>query len=312
MSRKNRNPFPIIADPHKHAIVEGLRSLSQKRHPYTVFCDFIEISAILLSNRTDFSNVEKRKIRYAEIIKKYTDDEQSSFATMLHELVLCYQQRVDSLGPAGLRNDIENIGDILGSIYMQLEIANERMAQFFTPYNVSTAMATMMFGGENQVREMVREHGFATLLDPCCGASGMIVAAAQAFHQLGFNYVEQFHATCVDIDPVCVHMSYLQLSLLGIPAVIIHGNSLTMESWDTWYTVPHILAGWGRRLRRRREQEKEKEAIRQVQSLLQSAGETPAPEATPTQETHYASKLRLPPPAARANPAPQTPRPPSP
>ena len=31
-------------------------------------------------------------------------------------------------------------------------------------------------------------------------------------------------------------MAYIQLSLYGIPAVVIHGNTLTMETWSHWYT----------------------------------------------------------------------------
>jgi hypothetical protein len=56
--------------------------------------------------------------------------------------------------------------------------------------------------------------------------------------------------TAVDVDPKCVHMSYLQFSFLHIPAVIVHGNSLTLEEFDRWYTPAHILHGWDWKLRR--------------------------------------------------------------
>uniref|UniRef100_UPI003F494B27 hypothetical protein n=1 Tax=Cupriavidus taiwanensis TaxID=164546 RepID=UPI003F494B27 len=47
-------------------------------------------------------------------------------------------------------------------------------------------------------------------------------------------------------------MTYLQLSLLHIPAIVIHGNALSVESWGTWFTPAHILGGWGAKLRRKR------------------------------------------------------------
>ena len=50
--------------------------------------------------------------------------------------------------------------------------------------------------------------------------------------------------TATDIDLKCVHMCYLQLSLLGIPAVVIHGNSLTLEEHSHWFTPAYILDGW--------------------------------------------------------------------
>lgn len=46
-------------------------------------------------------------------------------------------------------------------------------------------------------------------------------------------------------------MSYLQLSLLHIPAVVIHGNSLSLQVWSRWHTPAHVLGGWRRRLERR-------------------------------------------------------------
>lgn len=45
-------------------------------------------------------------------------------------------------------------------------------------------------------------------------------------------------------------MTYLQLSLLHIPAVVVHGNALSLEEWGHWYTPAHILGGWRARLAR--------------------------------------------------------------
>lgn len=47
-----------------------------------------------------------------------------------------------------------------------------------------------------------------------------------------------------DIDLKCVYMCYLQLSLYGIPAVVIHGNTLTLEEWSRWFTPVYIAHGW--------------------------------------------------------------------
>lgn len=58
------------------------------------------------------------------------------------------------------------------------------------------------------------------------------------------NHCSQIVVTGVDIDLKCVHMAYLQLSLYGIPAVIIHGNTLTCEEWSRWYTPSYIMGGW--------------------------------------------------------------------
>ncbi|MGF6472662.1 hypothetical protein [Paraburkholderia youngii] len=69
------------------------------------------------------------------------------------------------------------------------------------------------------------------------------------------------HATCIDIDPCCVHMAYVQLSLLHIPATVVHGNALSMEVWGTWHTPAHVLGGWTFRLRGRVEAELLRDAV---------------------------------------------------
>ena len=63
-----------------------------------------------------------------------------------------------------------------------------------------------------------------------------------------------------------------------IPAVIVHGNSLTLEEWDHWHTPAHIMDGWDWKLRNARPAE--------VQSVPEPAREPGRPPAeaviTPT------------------------------
>ena len=78
----------------------------------------------------------------------------------------------------------------------------------------------------------------------------MVIALAHAMKDLGINYQQHLHVTAVDVDAKCVHMAYLQLALLHIPAVIVHGNSLSLEEHAHWYTPAHILDGWRLKLAR--------------------------------------------------------------
>jgi hypothetical protein len=50
-------------------------------------------------------------------------------------------------------------------------------------------------------------------------------------------------------------MAYLQFALLHIPAVVIHGNSLSLEEFGRWYTPAHIMDGWSWKLRRQPDDE---------------------------------------------------------
>jgi hypothetical protein len=79
------------------------------------------------------------------------------------------------------------------------------------------------------------------LNEPACGAGGMVIAYADALQSAVLNYQDSMHAICVDIDARCVHMTYLQLVLLHITAIVVHGNALSMEEWSRWYTPAHIM-----------------------------------------------------------------------
>ena len=77
-----------------------------------------------------------------------------------------------------------------------------------------------------------------------CGAGAMVIAMTQALAAQGIEYQTKVHVTADDISAIAVHMSYVQLSLLGVPAVVNRRNSLTLEHFDTWPTPAHVLDGW--------------------------------------------------------------------
>ncbi|MGY6123672.1 N-6 DNA methylase (plasmid) [Paraburkholderia strydomiana] len=275
-------------DPHKAAIIKLMREFTHSHDPYTVFADFVEVSAIAISSKVDKSQFEAREKRYLEIVGKYKREEVNRFAAMFAELQMCYRTRIDAIGDPGSGHEpAGGLGDVLGEIFMALELGNARAGQFFTPYSVSLLMAMMTVGDGASVREQ----GFVTLQEPACGSAGMVVATAQAMHQVGLNYPESLHATCVDIDPRCVHMAYVQLSLMGIPAVVVHGNALSLEVWSVWYTPAHIFVGWGRKLRRgRQELPVEPGASPAEDAGLQESGiESPEAATTGDVETHSGS-----------------------
>jgi type I restriction-modification system DNA methylase subunit len=84
------------------------------------------------------------------------------------------------------------------------------MRQFFTPYDVSRMMAEMTF---DTVDEIIAEQGFVTVLEPACGAGGMINAAADVIEGKGFDIGRQLYVDGTDLSPMCFRMSYLQASL---------------------------------------------------------------------------------------------------
>lgn len=39
-------------------------------------------------------------------------------------------------------------------------------------------------------------------------------------------------------------MTYIQLALYGVPAVVIRGDVLTLQEYDRWYTPAYLLGKW--------------------------------------------------------------------
>lgn len=121
--------------------------------------------------------------------------------------------------------------DFLGSIYEELELFRKRKGQFFTPKPIATFMAKISFDPQF-IEEQVTKKGFITIADPACGGGRLLMAAATEIRHMGFEPREVVYFEATDIDWLCCCMSYVQLSLLGLMGVVIHGNSLSQERWE--------------------------------------------------------------------------------
>lgn len=217
---------------HQQEFAKLVHENSRSRHPYTVFKDFCELAALSFSNAVDRAQFEVREARYMQIVKGYKPEEVARFPKMLACLTLSLE---------------EGMSDCLGQLFMALELGNSGAGQFFTPYHVSVLMAKMLCGDAGQ---LCKERGFVRVMEPAAGAGGMVIATAEALRDEGINYQQAMHATCIDIDATAVHMAYVQLSLLHIPAIVVHGNTLSMEQWGYWLTPAHVLGFWDARLKR--------------------------------------------------------------
>lgn len=243
-SNAQQRRFLNNADAHQKEIVGLLRQVAHTRGIDRVWSDWVEICAIALA-RADLAQQEVREQRYLQVIAQYERAELDLLVQAFAHLVMSYELRVEAA----------DFGDVLGSTFMMLDMGNAGAGQFFTPYEVSRLMGNMMMGDGQALVDKANEQGFLRVLEPACGAGGMLIAAAHAMHEAGLKYQQCMHATAIDIDQRCVHMTFIQLALLHVPAVVIHGNGLTGECRGQWFTPAHILGGWSARLRRREAEE---------------------------------------------------------
>lgn len=128
---------------------------------------------------------------------------------------------------------------------MELNLGNKSTSQFFTPYHICELMAKVT---EEDVIAIVKEKGYITISDPCCGAG-----AKKQLEKVNLNFQNHVLVAAQDIDETVALMCYIQLSLLGVAAYIKVGNSLTepMSTDDNgenyWFTVMYFSDVWAMR-----------------------------------------------------------------
>ncbi len=243
--KTRHQPAPVTD--HQKELVKIFERLAGGRHNrWQVFADFCEMAAISFSNAVDLVQRDAREAEYMKIIKKYDRAEVELFPQALGELVLAMEQ---------------HSSDVLGRVFHDLELHNKWAGQFFTPYDVSRMMAKMTIGDGDDLRERIARRGFVTAQEPAVGSGAMVIALAEEMHNAGINYQEHLHVRAVDIDLKCVHMAYVQFSLLHIPAIITHGDSLALKEYSHWYTPAHILGEWNEKFQRQAAIEKMFELI---------------------------------------------------
>lgn len=215
-------------------IIENLVSMSGVR-ARTIFRDFVALAALEMSAAVDLRTRNARLAELASLRSRYTAEQLNKMAEMLSCVVESLQT---------------GMHDCLGELYMHLGVANEARGQFFTPFEVGLLAAHLNLSGCD---EIISQKGFVTMDEPASGAGCMAIAFASVLAQRGHNYQRTLHVRLTDVDPTAVHMSYVQLSLLYIPAQIILGNSLWPNQADGhWFTPAHILDGWSQKLARSR------------------------------------------------------------
>ena len=230
-----------LANERRKSIITLIKQAAYHKSVREVFSDFIEIAAISIANTLPLAGKESKEKRYLDIINSYEKRHQMLLHDMFNELVMLLDHHTCAGGPE----------DVLGSIFHELEMNSSRSSQFFTPQNVANMIGIMTCGGDD-MSEVIRKHGYINIQEPACGSGIMIMGVCAALMQKGHNYNNEIFVEATDTDIRCVHMAYVQLSLYGIPAIVIHGNSLSLEAWSRWYTPFYVLNRWDLKLKTRK------------------------------------------------------------
>lgn len=185
-----------------------ITSMSGRNSAYKIFTDWIECAALSTANAASIFHGRvwnDREENYKSIMSRYTKKEQEKLVEMFNILLAELE---------------ENPRDVLGELFMKGGMGEAAGGQFFTPYHVSKMMAELAVLQPEQ-------DGIVKMSEPSCGSGGGIIAAAMTLGERGDDYQKKMRVVAQDLDLRCVYMCYVQLSYLGIDAVVVQGNTLS-------------------------------------------------------------------------------------
>ena len=203
--------------------------------------------AISISNATDPYHAKDREKIYSEINSKYSPKEMQTFADIGAEIIEALEENPDQ--------------DLLGELYMTLNLGNDHAGQFFTPYNVCKMMAAMTYGAD--LNGQLEDKDWISVNDCACGGGATLIAFANECLEHHVNYQTDVLFVAQDLDYVVACMCYIQLSLLGCAGYVVIGNTLTnpsasydekgllpIDNGNVWYTPMYNRDIWlARRLK---------------------------------------------------------------
>lgn len=231
LNAKQKKTFNNDAENNFKKLMQLLKALGIRHGISKVFSDFIQICAISISNSVDNIHKDSREKEYLQTVSSYSKEELNSLVEGFTCLVMILEYYAVNTGPK----------DVLGKLMEELDLCGKDTNQFFTPEHISEFMSKILITENN---EEIERKGYLSVMEPCIGSGRMVLAVAETMHSLGYNYCSQLIVKAIDVDIRCVMMSYIQLSLYGIPAIIEWGDALLLEHWGRWYTPTYILNKW--------------------------------------------------------------------
>lgn len=212
----------------KKEIIKIIGSMSGRYSGYEIFTDWIRCLALSIEQSTHLirnKDWQDREQAYLDTIKRYKPDEMEKMAEMTARLIETLEDGPD---------------DVLGKIYMEAGMGSKIAGQFFTPFHLSELCAEAALAGKMEEYKAGKIRKI-TVNEPSCGGGAMILAAAKVLWKNGINYQQAMDVVAQDLDWKGVYMCFVQLSLLGISAICVQGNTLT-EPYDQHRTPrSHIL-----------------------------------------------------------------------
>lgn len=197
-----------------------------------VFNDFVIIYAIAIKNK--FYYEQDDEDIYFSTIKKYEKDELDIFSELIVELQEIYSKE-------------KEIRDVLGEIYFQIGSIKKENEQFFSPKSIGIINSILA-----QAYVVKEKNDFNIIYDPTCGSGALLLYSAETLMDNDVDYTKKAFYWAQDIDFVCFCMAYIQMSIYGMPALVIWGDTISLQERKVYYTPEFFVGGWKEKIEKRR------------------------------------------------------------
>ncbi|MEO1139399.1 MAG: N-6 DNA methylase [Pseudomonadota bacterium] len=211
-----------MSRPAVQKFVKGLSRICSSKHADEVLRDFCELAYCALAKQASPwpEQQDELEAQYMDVVGRYRDKDHIRAMPEYMALAL------GEIGNGGI--------DFLGEVAGEFGALDGRMGQFFTPYPVSRLMAEMNLQG---VEDLIEKNGFVTVQEPAAGAGGMLLALADVIEAQGFNLETQVWIEATELSRSTFHMCFIQCAARGLAGRIIHGNSLSLETFGLAFTA---------------------------------------------------------------------------
>lgn len=216
-------------DNERQRIEQWMREFNKlgehSKSPAERFRDFIELSFCTYAKLTalSFEEADKLEARYMRVANSYQDK----------DVIRAY--------PEFLAEAIQNIQccvDFFGQIAAEYNVLDARRGQFFTPMSLCKMLAKIQCSD----LKVIEEKGYVEVYEPAAGSGAIILAFADELYYSGYDPAIHMMAHCTELNQLSYEMCFIQLAVAGIPAAVIHGNTLSMEMFESRWTPAAVNA----------------------------------------------------------------------
>lgn len=126
--------------------------------------------------------------------------------------------------------------DLLGPVHMEVmhRLDRQQNGAFYTPFCLNRVMVGLPTAQDP--RTMFTPGEILTGNEPACGTCGMVLAFAEHLTNHGVSPLHM-RWTVQDLSQTSCYASYINLTLWGVPATVICGDTLRMTAHWAWQNV---------------------------------------------------------------------------